>query len=168
MTRYAAFLRAVNVGGTGKLAMSELCAVCERAGFHEVKTYIQSGNVVLSSAHASAKVEATLTRDLSAHMNSPVDVMVRDAQQLARVYKDQPFAQALPQHVVVVFFHDVVTAQMLATAEARTGEQLVAHGSEVFIHYTQGQGKSKLKWAPLKRGTGRNINTVAKMCELLG
>ena len=64
MNNYIALLRAVNVGGTGKLPMAELRAMCESAGFRDVRTYIASGNVVLRSASTAAQVKAALEAPL--------------------------------------------------------------------------------------------------------
>ena len=77
MTAYVALLRAVNVGGTGKLPMSELEAMCETAGFEKVKTYIASGNVVFTSGMSEAEVKAALEKALPAYAGKPVGVMVR-------------------------------------------------------------------------------------------
>ena len=67
MTAYVALLRAVNVGGTGKLAMTELAAMCADAGFTDVKTYIASGNVVFRSSLPEAQVRAALDKRLEAY-----------------------------------------------------------------------------------------------------
>jgi uncharacterized protein (DUF1697 family) len=66
MTRYVALLRAVNVGGTGKLPMSRLRALCKEGGFTRVQTYIASGNVVFESAAAAPKVKSELEARLLA------------------------------------------------------------------------------------------------------
>ena len=63
MTTFIALLRAVNVGGTGKLAMSDLKAICEAAGCHSVRTYIASGNVVFDSARSEKAVQSILQKD---------------------------------------------------------------------------------------------------------
>src|SRR6516162_9230398 len=72
MTRYIALLRAVNVGGTGKLPMSELRAMCCDAGFARVETYIASGNVVFESKAAPSRVKAELEGRLHATLRSPL------------------------------------------------------------------------------------------------
>ena len=74
---YVALLRAVNVGGTGKLAMAELKAMCEAAGFLSVRTYIASGNVVFQSPKTEVQVKAALEAALSTYAGKPVGVMVR-------------------------------------------------------------------------------------------
>jgi len=77
MTRYIALLRAVNVGGTGKLSMTDLKAICGEAGFDHVETYIASGNVVFEAEDPPAKVKSALEARLLAHGGKPVGVLVR-------------------------------------------------------------------------------------------
>ena len=60
MTAYVALLRAVNVGGTGKLPMAELVRICEAIGFTGVRTYIASGNAVFASKASETRVKALL------------------------------------------------------------------------------------------------------------
>lgn len=82
LTRYAAFLRAVNVGGTGKLPMSDLRNLCGELGFTDVKTYLASGNVALDSSLTAARTRAALEARLEAHAGKPVGVIIRTATQL--------------------------------------------------------------------------------------
>ena len=91
MTMFVALLRAVNVGGTGKLPMSELKAMCEAAGFDEVRTYIASGNVVFRSDRTEADVKHTLETALQAYAGKPVGVLVRTAAEMAQVLAGNPF-----------------------------------------------------------------------------
>ena len=74
MTRYIALLRAINVGGTGKLPMSDLRAICEDAGFARVETYIASGNVLFDGKAAASKVKDELEARLRAYAGKPIDV----------------------------------------------------------------------------------------------
>ena len=68
MTVFVALLRAVNVGGTGMLSMVDLKALCEEIGFIDVRTYIQSGNVVFRTGEDEATVQARLEEALAAKM----------------------------------------------------------------------------------------------------
>src|SRR5207244_5539869 len=79
MAAFIALLRAVNVGGTGKLPMSELKAMCEELGFGSVRTYIASGNVVFTSRKSEAAIKAALEKRLEAYAGKPVGVLVRSA-----------------------------------------------------------------------------------------
>src|ERR1700685_1848819 len=105
MTSYIALLRAVNVGGTGKLPMTELKAMCEQAGFTKVKTYIASGNVVFLSKLAEAKVKSTLEAALAVYAGKPVGVLIRTAPEMAAVLAANPFSQ-MPTKLTVAIFLD--------------------------------------------------------------
>ena len=85
MTEYAAFLRAVNVGGTGKLPMAELRQMCEKIGFAEVRTYIASGNVLFTSDGSRRILKAALEDSLQTYADKPVRVIVRTAAELRDV-----------------------------------------------------------------------------------
>ena len=91
MTRYVALLRAVNVGGTGKLPMTELKSMCSEAGFARVETYIASGNVVFTSNAGPSRVKAKLEARLLAHFGKPMGVAVRTASEMLAVLRANLF-----------------------------------------------------------------------------
>src|SRR3982751_5108316 len=103
MGSFVALLRAVNVGGTGKLPMSDLKEICEELGFAEVRTYIASGNVVFLSRKSEAAVKAALEKRLQAYAGKPLGVVVRSATEMAQVLSDNPFPKAAPNRTVAVF-----------------------------------------------------------------
>ena len=164
--RYVALLRAVNVGGTGKLAMTELRALCESIGFAEPRTYIQSGNVVFDSTLPEAKVKATLEKALAKKMGKPTAAIVRTAKELAATLQHNPFPDAATNRVIVVFLDEAPAKTALRDVKIPANEELQLRGRELFIHYPDGQGRSKLKVPFAKDGTGRNLNTVAKLLEM--
>ena len=168
-TVYVALLRAVNVGGTSKLAMKDLCGLCTTIGFADVQTYIQSGNVVFKTAKAADSVRASLERALGTHMGRPVDVIVRDGADLRRVLAANPFPDVEPAKVAVVFCDGPVPQDLATTVVAPGGEQVVAGRREIYIYYPDGMGRSKLK-LPKTIGiaTVRNINTVGRLVSMTG
>ena len=166
VTAYVALLRAINVGGTGKLAMRDLAALCESAGFTCVKTFIQSGNVVFKTRLSEAKVKAALEPLLAAKVGKPVGVMVRSGAELASVLKRNPFARAEPNRVVVLFLDAPPKRNALDGLVIPGREQVKLDGREVFIHYPDGQGRSKLKLPMAQTGTARNFNTVTKLAAM--
>lgn len=166
MTRYIALLRAVNVGGTGKLAMTDLKDICEEAGFAKVQTYIASGNVVFESAVSAAKVKAELERRLHRHMKKPVGVMVRTLGEMKAVLKANPFPKAEPRFNLIVFLDEAPPRDALKHVSGQKDEEFRLGRREIFIHYGSGMGRSKLKIPAVRAGTGRNTNTVAKLIEL--
>jgi uncharacterized protein (DUF1697 family) len=169
MPTYVALLRAVNVGGTGKLPMGELKAMCVAEGFANVQTYIASGNVVFSAKPSEAKVKAALERRLKIYAGKPVGVMVRTATELAAVLKSNPFPKSPPARTVVVFLDDAPRRDALEGMRGRNDEEVRLGKREIYIAYGEaGIGRSKLKIPAAEAGTARNINTVAKLVELAG
>src|SRR5262249_41998151 len=113
MTRYIALLRAVNVGGTGKLPMTGLRAICSDAGFARVETYIASGKVIFESDTGASAVKARLEARLLAYTGKPVGVLVRTAPEMAAILKANPFPAAEPKYTYAIFLNDRPPANAL-------------------------------------------------------
>jgi uncharacterized protein (DUF1697 family) len=167
MPAYAALLRAVNVGGTGKLAMSDLRQLCESSGLTDVTTYIQSGNVVFRSSRSEASLKKLLETALAKQLGKPCSVLVRSATELRELLDENPFPEAAPNQLLVLFLDETPSAASLREVVAPGGEELRACGRHVFIHFPKGQGQSKLKLPFQKTGTARNLNTLRKLLALL-
>ena len=105
MQTYVALLRAVNVGGTGKLAMADLREMCERVGFINVRTYIASGNVVFASASTATEVQTTLEEALAAYAEKPVGVVVLTPDEMAATHTENPFADREPSQTMAIFLN---------------------------------------------------------------
>lgn len=163
MATHIALIRAVNVGGTGKLAMEELRAICAGLGFVDVSTYIQSGNVVFRAAGSEREVAERLDAALAGKLGKAPGVMVRTPDELAAVLDGNPFPAMEPNRVLVSFFSDVLPDDALNGLVAPDGEEAVVRGREIYMHYPIGSGRSKFKLPALKAGTSRNINTIAKL-----
>ncbi len=163
MPTYVAFLRAVNVGGTGKLPMAELRAMCESIGLTDVRTYIASGNVVFKSRLSEASVKAKLERCLEDYAGKPVGVLVRTGAELAAVLEGNPFKAAAPNRTVAIFLDAPPPADALTTVSGRNTEELALGTRELYVHYGEGMAHSKLKIPAAKTGTARNMNTIATL-----
>jgi len=164
MSAYVALLRAVNVGGTGKLPMTELRAMCEAAGFATVRTYIASGNVVFEAAAAEPEVKAALEAALAAYAGKPVGVMVRNGAEMAAVLAANPYPEAPPNRVMAIFLDTPPPADLGVAGQA--GERIAPGQREIYVHYPEGMAETKLRIAAARAGTARNINTVAKLAEM--
>src|SRR5260221_1238071 len=103
MTRFVALLREVNVGGTGKLPMTELKAMCDDAGFARVETYIASGNVVFESKAAPSRARTELEARLQAYAGKPVEVVIRTAAEMLAVLEANPFPRRERKHTYAIF-----------------------------------------------------------------
>ena len=166
MTQYVALLRAVNVGGTGKLPMTALKAICEDGGFEKVRTYIASGNVVFESALSEDKVKAALEARLFSYAGKPVGVLVRTAAEMAAVVAANPFPHSAPNRTVAIFLDSAPPADALKAAVGGKDEEMQLGLREIYVYYGMGMGTSKLRIPAAKSGTARNMNTIAKLAEM--
>jgi len=165
-TVYVAFLRAVNVGGTGKLPMAELKAMCESVGFEQVKTYIASGNVVFISSKSAKAVKSALEKELLGYAGKEVGVIVRTAAELKKVLSANPFSDEKPNFTVALLLDTKPPSNTLDELTGQVDEQLQLGSKEIYVFYGSGMGSSKLKFPAQKVGTARNMNTIKKMVEL--
>lgn len=168
MPRYVALIRAVNVGGTGRLPMADLRAMCIDAGFSRVETYIASGNVVFDCKAASSRVKGDLEARLLAYSGKPVGVMVRTAAEMAAVLAANPFPDADPKYAYAIFLDQRPPRGALEQASGRSDEEMRLGKREIFVHYPSGMGTSRLRIPAAAAGTARNMNTVAKLVEIAG
>jgi uncharacterized protein (DUF1697 family) len=166
MTHFIALLRAVNVGGTGKLPMAELRAMCAGIGFADVRTYIASGNVVLASAWAEARVKAALEARLAEYAGKPVGVVVRSGDAMQAVLAGNPFADAAPNRTVAIFLDEAPPADALERISGQGSERVVLGQREIYVHYGDGMARSKLKIPEARSGTARNMNTIARLAAM--
>ena len=165
MNVHVALLRAVNVGGTGKLPMRELVAMCEDAGFADVRTYIASGNVVLRSTLDESTVREALAQRLQAYAGKPLGVLVRSANEIAGVVARNPFAQAAGNRGRAVPRRQPA-CRSAGRRDGRRDEQLALGTREIFIHYGAGMADSRLRIPGSAQGTARNLNTVARLAAM--
>jgi uncharacterized protein (DUF1697 family) len=166
MTEYIALLRAVNVGGTGKLPMADLKSICEDSGFACVETYIASGNVVFESRAAASKVKSELEARLLEYAGKPIGVVVRTAAEMRAVLKANPFPDGEAKYTYAIFLDRSPPHDALDRVTGRSDEKMSLGDREIFVHYPSGMGRSKLKIPAAKTGTARNMNTVAKLAEM--
>jgi uncharacterized protein (DUF1697 family) len=172
----AVLLRAVNVGGTGKVAMPALREAAADLGHTDVATHLATGNLVLRPAPSAPTDPAALAAGLRDRLGLPLDLVVRTVAEIDALVTDLPWpdvAQDDPSHLLVLFL-DGPAPEPGGTADlGRYGrERLLWHASEAYLHYPDGIGRSKVTGAVLdrvggRRGTGRNWRTVLAVRDLL-
>jgi uncharacterized protein (DUF1697 family) len=166
MTAFVALLRAVNVGGTGKLPMAELKRIAEELGFGSPRTFIASGNLLFTCDLSESEVRESLEGALGARMGKPVSVLVRTAREMAAIAAANPFADE-PGNRVVAIFLDASPAKDTANVAKNVADERIALGRrEIYVHFPRGQGPSKLQIPAAAKGTARNMNSVAKLAEM--
>jgi uncharacterized protein (DUF1697 family) len=168
-----ALLRGVNVGGHGKLPMADLRAAMTDAGLAEVKTLLQSGNVVFRDEQAPADLEPALEALLAERFGLKTAVLVRDPAEWAALIKGNPFAGMAardPSHLVVHLLREQPSADSLAALRAAiTGPEEAELGERAFyMTYPDSIGRSTINQSALARvmgpaSTARNWNTVLKL-----
>ena len=163
MTAWVALLRAVNVGGTGKLPMAELKALCEALGLAQVRTYIASGNVVFASDLTEGELKAMIEAALEAKYGKPIAVLVRSGTDLARVVQANPWPDRPGNRVVAIF----CDAELTLDGITGQGGEVIALGQrEAFVDYADGMADTRLRIPSAKAGTARNMNTVTKLAAM--
>ncbi len=146
--------------------MSELRDLCRGLGFGDVRTYIQSGNLVLTSDLDIDGVKRVLEEALEERMGKPVGVLVRTPVEMASVLERNPYPDAPPNRVLVTFLDEEPAPGLMDGVETPGGEEITASGREIYVHFPNGQGRSRLKLPMARVGTARNLNTVWKLRDM--
>jgi uncharacterized protein (DUF1697 family) len=167
LNRYVALLRAVNVGGTGKLSMADLRAIATAAGFTRVATYIASGNLLFESPLSEGAVKAILEARLESHMGKRVPILVRTSSGLSAIVASNPFVDAHGSRHMVFFYDAPPPDDLIARCRDIKGERLALGLRELHVDYGDGIRHTRLKIPGQEDRTGRNINTVAKLAAML-
>jgi uncharacterized protein (DUF1697 family) len=175
VARLIVLLRGINLGSHNRVAMPKLRGLLEDAGFDDVQTYVQSGNVVLTSRASAATVARRCKGLIADELGLEIDVVVRTRNELAAVVRRNPLGDVAkdPKRYQVSFLDRKPAAPVLRKLEAvaAPSEQFAAVGREIYAWHPAGVARSKL-WAMLAgRGLGvtataRNWTTVTKLLEL--
>jgi len=169
---YVAFLRGINLGPSNKISMPELRAMAEELGFTDVGTYINSGNLMVSSPKKAATVEREISEAIKKTFGRQIDVTVRTPAQLKKVLADNPYPDGNPSQVAVAFLTAAPAedAKDRVAAVAADYEPFTFAGQQVYVNYSRGLGRSKLaeKFSDIVgvSSTVRNIRTIEKVVEL--
>jgi uncharacterized protein (DUF1697 family) len=177
VAQHVVLLRGINLGSRNRVAMPKLRALLEDGGFEDVRTYVQSGNVVLSSPKEPEDVARTCKRLLAKELGLDVDVVTRTRSQLAKVVERDPLGKVAtnPKRYQVSFLAGRPPSGLKAKLERVKAEPeaFAIHGREVYAWHPDGVARSKL-WALLAgrdlgvTATSRNWTTVTKLLELNG
>jgi uncharacterized protein (DUF1697 family) len=167
LTTYVAFLRGINVGGKSMVAMDTLAGIGTQAGLGHVRTYLNSGNLLFTSDLPEGELQDVLEQKLQQKTGREISVVIRSIAELDTLVKNNPFPDEVPSQVGVQLIAAPVPKNILAEFKIPGREEVVPGTREVYVHYPDGMGRSKLKWPPsLKCGTMRNITTLTKLSGL--
>ena len=173
--RRIALLRGINLAGRRRVGMADLRELLAGHGYEDVRTHLQSGNVVLTSSLPAERLARKLERELEAGLGFEIEVVVRTRAELARVVARNPLGNVAtdPARHLVTFFGAKPPAKLVGELRAAdvAPEQVVVSGREVYSWHPDGLQPSPLaklvsKTAAKASGTNRNWRTVTKLLEL--
>jgi uncharacterized protein (DUF1697 family) len=175
MARHILLLRGINLAARNRIAMADLRGVLEDAGFDDVRTYLQSGNVVVASKAKSDDVARKTERLIAKHFGLDIAVVARSRAQLAKIVERNPLQKVAknPKRYQVSFLASKPGRDVIERVEAAAEppEQVVAIGREIYAWHPETIARSRL-WTLLagqKLGvvaTARNWTTVTSLLEL--
>jgi uncharacterized protein (DUF1697 family) len=164
MAVHVAMLRGINLGPRRRVPMAELRTLLTKAGYEDVRTYVQSGNIVLRNPAKAAEVERELKTLISGRFGFDVPVIVRSRAQLAAVVKADPLGDVVedPKRYQVSFLDAKPAPDVIARLEERAAgaERVIARGREIYAWHPEGVARSKL-WNELA-GTGLGVTATAR------
>jgi uncharacterized protein (DUF1697 family) len=171
-----ALMRGMNVGGRNLIAMSDLVAIFRDSGCNDVRTYIQSGNVLFrSEAALASRIPTLVSEAIAARFGLTVPVLLRTSADLDQVTRRNPFVATGtdPKFLHVAFLMGAASKAGIAALDPDRSppDEFFVRGREIYLHCPNGVGKSKLstQYFDSKLGTTstmRNWNTVLKLGDL--
>lgn len=176
MSTHLALLRGVNLGSKNKVPMKELRTRLEELGYKDVRTYIQSGNVILESGSATKKVAEGIEKAISDAYGLKISVVMRTRVGLKRVLESNPFLTKRSDlsSLHVMFLADMPSAKALSALDPHRSapDEFKVKGREVYMLFPNGSGRSKLTLDYFERtlgtrATARNWKTVIKLLEMM-
>ena len=168
-------LRGINLGPNRRIPMADLRALFAEAGYHHVATYLQSGNVALSSSSSAVELERESARLISERFGFEVPVIVRTQTELAAVVKHNPLGDVVdnPKRYQVSFLSEKLSeARIKRLREVATdSEAVTVKGREIYVWHPDGVARSKLWNALGGKGLGvlattRNWTTVKALLAM--
>lgn len=173
MTTYLALLRGINVSGQKKIPMVALREILVTSGFQQVKTYIQSGNVIFRASERNG-LEQSIQEIIQEHFGWNVEVLVRTLDELQEVLNGCPFPKETMEKSYFTLLKNTPTMESLKGIEGVSvlGEEFVLGTECIYFYSTHGYGNAKLNnnWFEKKlkvTATSRNFKTISKLVELM-
>lgn len=172
---YVAFLRGINIGSNNKINMAELKQLFESIEMTQVKTFLNSGNVVFESDIKDIiRLESKIETAINEGFNLKIEVIVRDSTQMSSIIQDYPFSNLDQKNRYITLFKsplDINQHKILnhCIKEAKLKEDLYEiDGSHLYLYVPLGYGKTKLNNTFVEKKSGsiattRNLNTMIKL-----
>ncbi len=169
MKTYIVLLRGINVSGKNKLPMQELRKLLNELNFQEVKTYIQSGNIVLNSLENKTMITSQIKETLRKNFGYEISVIVKTIKEWETVIRDNPFKSKEEKQQYFTFLQEV--PDLLEFQFQKEKDDYKIQGDVVYVYVVEGYGKTKLNNNFFEKklkvsATTRNFKTTKKLLEL--
>ena len=173
MTNYISMLRGINVSGQKKIKMEALKNLYESLNFKNVKTYIQSGNVVFDSKDSSSLITKNIENKIKETFGFDVKVLIRTKDEFKKVIENNPFKGKEIDKIYVIFLSEVPLIKPVDEINTIKDkkEEFAIFSKEVYLYLPNNYGRTKLNNNFFERklkvnGTTRNLRTVNKLFEI--
>ena len=173
MPTYIALLRGINVGGHKKVPMSELRGLLTNAGFQNVQTYIQSGNVIFQSSKIASELETKIQKLIHTHFGFEVSVIVKTNNELQAIFDRCPFSEEKKENSYFILLSDIPNEHLIEKTQEMIyeNEEVVIKNDCLYFYSSTGYGRTKFNMNTYERklkvaGTARNYKTMVKLLSL--
>jgi uncharacterized protein (DUF1697 family) len=174
MKTYIALLRGINVGGYKKVPMAELRELLSNAGFKNVQTYIQSGNVIFQTSESSIQnIEDIIQKAIITHFGFDVSIIVKTPKDLQRIFDVCPFLEEKKKTSHFTMLHSTPDDELVKIASEKIyeGEEYVIINDCIYFYCAKGYGQAKFNMNLFERklksaSTSRNYRTMVKLLSL--
>lgn len=167
-------LKGINVGGHKKVPMADLCELLAKFGFENVRTYIQSGNVILESSEKNRlNTEAIIKDAILEKFGFEVSVLVKTRKDLERIFNDYPFSEEKKAASYFIMLHETPDAELVKVASEKVykDEEYQILNDCIYFYCDKGFGQAKFNGNYFEQklktfATARNYNTMLKLLSL--
>ena len=170
---FIVLLKGINVGGHKKVPMAELRELLAKCGFLNVKTYIQSGNIVLESHENIKNIENTIQKAIESYFGFKVSTIVKTREDLQRIFNNSPFNNEKKKSSYFMMLHNTPNADLVKVASEKVyeGEEYYIVNDCIYFYCANGYGQAKFNANYFERkletfATSRNYNTMLKLLSL--
>ena len=174
MKTYIALLRGINVGGHKKVPMAELRELLSKSGFENVRTYIQSGNIILQSSEVNlSKIESDIQQSIFSHFGFEVPVIANTRKEFQVIFDTCPYSEEQKENSYFIMLSAIPETELLSLVSDITfeNEEFVIINDCIYFHSSVGYGRTKFNMNSFEKklkvkATSRNYKTMVKLLSL--
>lgn len=170
---YISFLRGINVSGKNKIEMKVLKLLYETLGFDDVKTYLNTGNVIFTTSLQKEDIESKIETGILSELDLEIEVIIRSKEELKSLIESYPFGhEGKNRYMTLLKTESETIDKEKLIAASRSSDKVVIGTKEIMLYIPEGYGKSKLtnlffEKLTFTSATTRNMNTLEKVYKMM-